>query len=226
MNNDMKTKLIIAIFCWSGIASPALATDARLMSAIDALSHGWAKVNYQTPKKARAAAFQPLISQASSLLKTCPDAPEAMIMGALILSSTAAVEGGVDALIKVRAARELLLHAEKINPQALDGSVYTCLGSLYAKVPGWPISFGDKDKARKYLEKALKIDAKSIDANYFYADFLADQGEYTQAISHLHLALQTPLRAGREDADTGRRNEATKLLAKINMAHRQEIAAH
>jgi len=226
MNNDMKTRFIIAIFCLSGIASPALANDASLMSAIDALSHGWAKVNYQTPKKARAAAFQPLISQANSLLETYPDAPEAMIMDALILSSTAAVEGGVDALIKVKEARELLLHAEKINPQALDGAVYTCLGSLYAKVPSWPISFGDKDKARKYLKKALKLDPGSIDANYFYADFLADQGEYTQAISHLHLALQTPLRAGREDADTGRRNEATKLLAKINMAHRQEIAAH
>ncbi len=226
MNNDMKTSLIIAIFCLSGIASPALANDTSLMSAIDALSHGWAKVNYQTPKKARAAAFQPLISQANSLLKAYPDAPEAMIMDALILSSTAAVEGGVGALIKVREARELLLHAEKINPQALDGAVYTCLGSLYAKVPSWPISFGDNDKARKYLEKALKIDPKSIDASYFYADFLADQGEYAKAVTHLQVALEAPLRAGHEDADAGRRDEAARLLDKINMSRGHEIAAH
>ncbi|MHB1174415.1 MAG: tetratricopeptide repeat protein [Sulfuriferula sp.] len=222
----MKMHFIIATFCLLGLASPTFAVDAGLMAGIDALSHGFAKVNYQTPKEARVAAFQPLIIKAKHLLKTYPDAPEAMIMDALILSSTAAVEGGVDALIKVREARELLLHAEKINPQALDGAVYTCLGSLYAKVPSWPISFGDQDKARKYLKKALKLDPVSIDANYFYADFLADQGEYVQAVSHLHLALQTPLRAGREDADTGRRDEAAKLLAKINMAHRQEIAAH
>ena len=170
----MKTRFIIAIFCLSGIASPALANDASLMSAIDALSHGWAKVNYQTPKKARAAAFQPLISQANSLLETYPDAPEAMIMDALILSSTAAVEGGVDALIKVREARELLLHAEKINPQALDGAVYTCLGSLYAKVPSWPISFGDKDKARKYLKKALQTDMPV--ARRLLLDFAIERG--------------------------------------------------
>ena len=222
----MKTRLIMATLCLLALAPSAFANDASLMSAIDALSHGWAKVNYQTPKKARAAAFQPLISQANSLLQTYPDAPEAMVMDALILASTAAVEGGVGALIKANEAHELLLRAEKINPRTLDGAVYTCLGSLYAKVPGWPISFGDQDKARKYLKKALKIDPKSIDANYFYADFLADKGEYAQALTHLQLALQAPLRAGREDADTGRRDEAEKLLDKINLARGHEIAAH
>lgn len=214
----MKTRSIMATLCLLALAPSASANDASLMHAISALSHDWAKVNYQTPKQARGAAFQPLISLANSLLKTYPDAPEAMIMDALILSSAAAAEGGMDALGKVKEARELLLHAEKINPQALNGSVYTCLGSLYAKVPGWPISFGNKDKAKKYLEKALKIDPESIDANYFYADFLADRGDDVKAVAHLQVALEAPLRPGREDVDAGRRGEAAKLLDKINLA--------
>ncbi|MHB1245650.1 MAG: tetratricopeptide repeat protein [Sulfuriferula sp.] len=222
----MKTHFIIAALCLLGLAPPTFAVDAGLMTDIDALSHGFAKVNYQTPKEARVAAFQPLIIQAKHLLKTYPDAPEAMIMDALILSSTAAVEGGLDALVKVKQARNLLLQAEKINPKAMDGTIYTCLGSLYAKVPGWPVSYGDKDKARKYLEKALKIDPRNIDTNYFYADFLAGQGEYTQAVTHLQLALRVPLRVGHEDADTGRRDEAAKLLDKINRERGSEIAAH
>jgi len=39
----------------------------------------------------------------------------------------------------------------------LNGSVYNSLGSLYAKVPGWPLGFGDKKKAQAYFEKALAI---------------------------------------------------------------------
>ncbi len=226
MNQYMKTHFIFAALCLFGLTSPTFAFDAGLMADIDALSHGFAKVNYQIPKQARVAAFQPLIIQAKDLLKTYPDAPEAMIMNALILSSTAAVEGGLDGLAKAKQARKLLLQAEKINPTAMDGALYTCLGSLYAKVPGWPVAYGDKNKARKYLEKALKIDPRNIDANYFYADFLADHGEYTQAIKHLQLALHAPLRTGHEDADTGRRDEAARLLDKINRERGSEIAAH
>jgi tetratricopeptide (TPR) repeat protein len=227
MDNDMKIHLVIASFSLLLSMLPqSFAADAGVMAGVDALSHNWVKVNYFTPKQKRVAAFQPLIIQAKALLDRYPDAPEAMIIGALVLSSTAAAEGGLDALVKVRQARRLLLQAEKINPQALDGAIYTFLGSLYAKVPGWPVSFGDQNKAREYLQKALKIDPKNIDANYFYADFLAEQGEYAEAVTHLQVALQAPLRAGHEDADTGRRHEAVRLLDKINVERGREIAAH
>ena len=35
------------------------------------------------------------------------------------------------------------------------------LGVLYYKVPGWPIGFGDKDKARDLLQKALAVNPVS-----------------------------------------------------------------
>ena len=47
----------------------------------------------------------------------------------------------------------------------LDGSAYNSLGVLYYKVPGWPVGFGDKAKARELLQKALAINPKGIDAN-------------------------------------------------------------
>jgi len=111
-------------------------------------------------------------------------------------------------------SRDLLLAAEKINPQALNGSAYTTLGSLHYKVPGWPIGFGDKKKARAYLEKAVQMNPTGIDPNYFYGDFLMEQGEYAKAAEYFKKALEAPPRPGREDADQGRRAEVQQALEK------------
>ncbi len=39
----------------------------------------------------------------------------------------------------MKEARASLEAALKIAPEALDGSAYTSLGSLYYQVPGWPL---------------------------------------------------------------------------------------
>ena len=139
-----------------------------------------------------------------------------MVWEAIILSSYAKFAGGLSALSKAKAARDLLERAEKIDPAALNGSIYTSLGSLYYKVPRWPIGFGDKKKARAYLEKALQINPDGIDPNYFYGDFLLEQGEYAKARTYLEKALASPPRNGREDADQGRRTEVEQDLEKAN----------
>jgi len=137
---------------------------------------------------------------------------------------TPKAEGGFGALGKAKAARDTLLAAKAIDPPAMGGAVYSTLGSLYAKVPGWPIGFGDKKKARGLFEKALAIDPAGIDANFFYADFLDDQGEYRDAALHLQRGIVAPARAGREDADAGRRAEAVALLSTLREKHATDTA--
>ncbi len=41
-----------------------------------------------------------------------------------------------------------------IDGSVLQGSAYTSLGTLYYQVPGWPIGFGDDEKAEELLEQA------------------------------------------------------------------------
>ncbi len=96
----------------------------------------------------------------------------------------------------------------------MDGSVYTSMGSLYCQVPGWPLAFGSDDKACAYLEKALSINPDGIDANYFYGDFLLNQGDYAAAAKAFEKAIQAPPRAERPLADQGRRQEAEAGLVK------------
>ena len=97
----------------------------------------------------------------------------------------------------------------------LNGSIYTSLGSLYYQVPGWPIGFGNDDKAEKYLKKALALNPDGIDANFFYGDYLLEEGRYQEAVAALEKALHAPARPEREIADAGRRAE---IQAKLKQA--------
>ncbi|MFN7196802.1 MAG: tetratricopeptide repeat protein, partial [Hylemonella sp.] len=102
----------------------------------------------------------------------------------------------------------------QIDGNALEGSAYNSLGVLYYKVPGWPIAFGDKAKARELLQKALALNPKGIDPNFFYAEYLIETKQPAEAQAYLERALQAPARPGRQIADTGRREEVRALLEK------------
>jgi tetratricopeptide (TPR) repeat protein len=206
------SKVVASLMLIIGLqALPALA-DAKMDVDIAILQHDWAKANYHTSKDAQEEAFKNLSEAASKLSASNPGAPEPMIWEAIVLSGYAKAKGGLGALKIAEKSRDLLLAAEKINPQALHGSIYTTLGSLYYKVPGWPVGFGNKKKARAYLEKALQINPTGIDPNYFYADFLREQGEYAKAIEYYNKALAAPARPGREDADAGRKQDVEEGL--------------
>jgi tetratricopeptide (TPR) repeat protein len=221
----MYRKTIATVLLLAGLSSAALAVPANLDEAIFDIAHRWAKVTYQVPEAERETAFRGVISESQQVAQAFPGKAEPLVWQAIVLSSAAKAQGGLGALSKVKEARDLLLAAEKINPTALDGSVYNSLGSLYAKVPGWPVAFGDKKKAREYLEKALAINPNGIDPNYFYADLLADQGEYAKAAEHLKRALAAAPRPHREDADAGRRQDVQHLLDSIRQKHGDQLAS-
>jgi len=193
--------LILLAFSQSGFA------DEKLDSAIKQIQHDWAKANYQTAEKEQEPAFKALTEEAHQITVANNNAPEALIWEGISNAGYAKAKGGIGALKVAEKARDLLLAAEKANPQALQGSAYTSLGSLFYKVPGWPLGFGNKKKAKAYLEKALEINPTGIDPNFFYADFLSTQGEYAKAAEYYKKAQAAPARPGREDADTGRQHE-------------------
>lgn len=195
-------------------AGPTLA-DSGLDAAIQTLQRDWAVAKYATPKDRQDAAFEALEAKADSAMKAYAQKAEPLIWSAIILSTHAGATGGLSALSKVKRARTLLEQATAIDPNALQGSVYTSLGSLYYQVPGWPIGFGDDAKAETYLKQALAQNPDGIDANYFYGDFLRDQGRYPEAIQYLNKAINAPPRPNRELADQGRREEARHVLAMV-----------
>ena len=185
-----------------------------LESSIAQLQHEWATDNYQVPEKDREAAFEKLVKEAHQVTAANPGRAEPLIWEGIITSTLAKYQSKLAAGGTAKAARDLLLSAEKIDPNALDGSALTSLGSLYYKVPRF-ISFGDHDKAREYLERALKVNPNGIDQNFFYADFLYEEGEYAKSLEYFKKALNAPARPGREDADAGRRAEIKEAIQKV-----------
>lgn len=182
------------------------------------LQQQWAVVKYQTAEKEREKAFEQLAAQAKQVAQQHPRDPEVLVWEAIILSTYAGEKGGFGALGLVKEAKTLLEQAEKIDPNVLDGAVYTSLGSLYYQVPGWPIGFGNDDKAEQYLKKALALNPDGIDANFFYGDYLLEEGRYQEATTALEKALNAPARPGREVADAGRRDE---IKAKLEQARKR-----
>lgn len=199
------------------LAAPALASADPVMDAkIADLQAGWAHVKYEVKgEDAQVAGMEGLVTEAKAVTAAYPGKAEPLIWEAIILSSEAGIKGGMGALSLVKEARAKLETAEKIDPNALDGSVNTSLGSLYYQVPGFPIGFGSDRKAKAYLEKALAQNPDGIDPNYFYGDFLFQQGEYAKARDVLNHALAAAPRPGREVADAGRRAEIQSVLAQV-----------
>ena len=203
----------LTALCIGLLITPAW--SGELENELSGIQQRWAEIQYQLPENERADAFAELSETAADFVTRFPQQAEPLIWQGIILSTYAGAKGGLGALKLVKQARDALEQALAIAPEALDGSAYTSLGSLYYQVPGWPLGFGDDDQAEAYLRKALALNPNGIDANYFYGDFLLRQGNPEEARQYLNLALTAPARPGRALADQGRRQEIQEKLAAL-----------
>lgn len=209
---------LIASLMISAAISPAMASDNPAMdSDVQHLEHEWARIVYQVKDHdQQLEQIDSLNKEASVIEHRYPNRAEPLIWHGIISSEEAAIASVFTALGWAKDARALFEKAEKIDPKALQGAVPMSLGTLYYRVPGFPVGFGDNDLARKYLEQAMAQNPDGLDANYFYGDFLLQQGEYAKAKQVLEHGLAAPVTADRPVWDNGRRAEIRELLAKTN----------
>jgi tetratricopeptide (TPR) repeat protein len=203
--------LALALTALAGSGAALADFDADLL----AIQTRWADANYSPKGDAKEAAFDKLMADAAAFTARNPGRAEPLIWEGIVLSTAAGVKGGLGALGLAKESRAKLEAALKIDPKALQGSAYTSLGTLYHKVPGFPVGFGSDKKAKEYLEKALALNPDGIDPNYFYGELLFDDDDYAGAKRYLEKALKAPPRPNRQSADEGRRKEIRALLAKI-----------
>ncbi|HEU5284686.1 MAG TPA: tetratricopeptide repeat protein [Burkholderiales bacterium] len=198
--------------CLALALQPLAAVAASVEEAVTELQHEWELIKYQTPEKEQEKKYEALAAKAHQASLAFPDRAEPLVWEGIIVSSWAGAKGGIGALGLAKRAKAHYEAALKIRPDVLDGSAYNSLGVLYYKVPGWPVGFGSDRKAQELLQKALAVNPRGIDPNFFYGEFLVEQGKPREAMTYLERALQAPPRPGRDIADAGRREEARKLL--------------
>lgn len=204
-------KLMAALFA----TIIALQARADLDNDIAHLQQRWAEVNYQLEGKTQLSEFARLVEEADQATMTYPDAAESWIWSGIIKSTYAGAKGGLGALSLAKQSRADLETAMELDDMALNGSAYTSLGTLYFNVPGWPVGFGDDDKAQELLKKALTVNPEGIDSNYFYATYLISEKQYEEARQYLKKAQNAAPRLNRPLADAGRQKEIQQALADI-----------
>lgn len=189
--------------------------QADLEGDIRHLQDRWAEINYQLEGKAQESAFSTLVHDVEAVVEQNPGAAEAWIWSGIIKSTYAGAKGGLGALSLAKASKADLEKAMELDAEALQGSAYTSLGALYFSVPGWPIGFGDNDKAEAMLKQALTLNPDGIDSNYFYGSFLIGEKRYGEARTYLQKAQAAAPRPGRSLADSGRQQEIRDALESI-----------
>jgi tetratricopeptide (TPR) repeat protein len=209
MNATIRAAVLAACTALAHAAAAAPVDDA-----VADVQREWGEIKYKTAGKSQEQRFEELAAKAHKVSIAYPERAEPLIWEGIVVSSLAGAKGGLGALGLVKQAKTLYESAIKLQPDALEGSAYNSLGVLYYKVPSWPVAFGDKAKAQELLQKALAINPKGIDPNFFYGEYLVETGKPRDAVAYLERALDAPARPGREVADAGRRDEAKSLLDK------------
>ncbi|HAS6232248.1 hypothetical protein [Vibrio vulnificus] len=200
----------------SALVLTLLSASSFAVTPLQDVQSKWAVCQYQVEDEdQKIKCLENLIMHNTAMLQQMPDNPELTVWLAINKASLAGAQGGLGALSLANEAKALLEKVIATAPNTLDGSAYTSLGSLYYKVPGWPLGFGDDEKAEEMLKKALEINPKGIDPNYFYGDFLAEDGRSKEAKVYLTRAKQAEPRLNRLLADKGRQLEIDAALEKL-----------
>jgi tetratricopeptide (TPR) repeat protein len=175
----------------------------------------WAKVYYEQPKQKQQAAYPVLLDKMQQLAKLDPNDAGVIYWTALIKASYAAHQNPVDALAAIHEVRDLLIKAIAINPKVMNGAAYVVLGTLYDKVPHWPIAFGDDATAKKMLQTALEISPNGVESNYFYGEFLLNHDDSQAASNYFKKAIAVPVRSEQPYPDNQLKHKAEIMLDKI-----------
>jgi len=210
-NRGLSAALLTALFF---LLSNTLQA-ATLADNIRDLQAEWARIKYQASESEQEKLYEALAAKASAVSARYPGKAEPLVWEGIILSTWAGAKGGLGALSLAKESRNKLEAAIAIDPAALQGSAYTSLGTLYFKVPGWPIGFGDTEKAEELLKHALEINPDGIDPNFFYGEFLLEEDRYAESVAVLSHALQAAPRPDRPLADAGRKAEIQDTLDKV-----------
>ncbi len=174
-----------------GIVTPlfALPALAALPDDLRDIAQSWASARYEASGDERKTKLTQLIKTADAFVLKYPDAADSHLWAGVVRCSLAEIESKLVALSLVKECRNKLEQALVLDPNAEDGYAYGVLGTLYAKVPGWPLAFGDKKKADELLQKGLSVAPNGMNTNYFYAKFLYEQGDTARARHYIERAL-------------------------------------
>jgi len=197
--------------CWA-----ANSPDSTMEREIASIERDFDAAKYgNLSAEARTSALESLLRRTDSLQTQNPARAEPLVWRSWVLCEYAVVLHSLRSFKLLQEAREKLEAALSIDPLVYGAEAYATLGSLYTTLPGFPLSFGDLTKGRRYLDKALAIDPNGTQQNLSYGNLLFKSRDYSGAMKYALAALDAPRRDGRESADNDLHTQAQQLLDKL-----------
>ncbi len=163
-------------------------------------------------------AFKDLSQLAINYSNQYSDSAEIKAWAGIIISTEAGFYrlNVVKALKTATLAKDILEEALLLDSNVINGGVYASLGLLYNEVPGSPIGFGDKELAKNFLNKALKISPNGMISNFFNGQYYFKKKDYTEALQYFKKAKQGNFQDNRELAKNGTIKEIDQWITKTN----------
>lgn len=112
---------------------------------------------------------------------------------AVAMGKMAEDSGMVNALRMLRPMEKMLLKVVALDEKYENAGAHRALGRMYHKLPGFPVSFGNNQKALTHLKQAHELFPRDVMTRAFYAEVLYDEGWQAEARRHADFVLATPI---------------------------------
>lgn len=166
-------------------------------------------------KKMKLQYYEKGLTDAEQAVTVNSNGPDGHLQYAILLGCVSLEKSLFEGLITVQTIRKELNIALSLDP--LNGRIHNTLALFYWKVPGHPISFGNKKKAQEEAALAVKYDPSVVYYWLVYGQIADVNKDYSTARMALSKVLELP--DDLEDPnDVNYKNYASKELMKLPMA--------
>lgn len=156
--------------------------------------------------------FATAVAYAERAVEAAPDGVNGRYWYALTIGRLGETRG---ILRSLSAAGEMRRELEIVLELAPDhAGAHFALGMLYYKLPGWPLSFGDNNRALEYMTAAVELAPDNTTYRLGLAELLLDMRRRDDAIALLEAVIEMPLTPDEPVESAEDKIKAQELLAR------------
>lgn len=170
-------------------ATPKNASSEELLMAADMASCLW---NVSDSAEEQKTVAQLGYKWAQELYARTPNDTAAIYFMSLNLLLYSQSKGVLDTLFSLQKVKQYAERAHATDPRFLYSSPGIALGALYLFAPGFPVAFGDVDKAEAYLIEAAKNEPRNTTALAILGAVYAKKGETQKALEAFEAVRKVP----------------------------------
>ncbi|MDC8445477.1 MAG: TRAP transporter TatT component family protein [Nitrosomonas sp.] len=190
MRNAIDRPALLATMAW--IRQLAESTkDPAVIAELARLE--CANADVEREKNKRMALYNNCLETADKALAGNADEIVALYWKAVAMGKLSEEMGILNSLRMTRPMEKLFLRVIALDEHYDNAGGHKALGRMYFRLPGFPVSFGNKEKAVFHLRRALALYPRDIIARAFYAEALYDMGKKQEAIQLAEAIVATPI---------------------------------